>query len=205
MTPCKLNTLEKVVAAGNSAKTCCWHRCIFCKRIYAIWHHAIQRCHRPECATFKYYGNRGIQVCDEWHNSFNEFRHWALENGYHPNLELDRRDGNGHYCPNNCRWATHCEQQANTRSRGGTSQFKGVYWSKARSLWIAQIKQNGKARNLGGFISEDEAALVYDFEARIAFGTFAALTSRVTERLDACNSNFVSKMQINDGTCRECT
>jgi hypothetical protein len=54
---------------------------------------------------WKYYGSKGITVCDEW-KSFEPFRDWALANGFKPELQLDRIDGDGHYSPSNCRWVT---------------------------------------------------------------------------------------------------
>ncbi len=38
-----------------------------------------------------------------------------MENGYQPNLSIDRIEVNGNYSPDNCRWATKAQQVANTR------------------------------------------------------------------------------------------
>ena len=62
------------------------------------------------------YGGRGIRICDEWKNSFANFKEWALNNGYADNLTLDRINNNGNYEPNNCRWAT---IKQNTQSKNG--------------------------------------------------------------------------------------
>lgn len=62
-----------------------------------------------------YYGQRGIQICDEWKDDFMSFYTWAMQNGYNENLTLDRIDVNGNYAPSNCRWTT-LDVQARNRT-----------------------------------------------------------------------------------------
>lgn len=59
------------------------------------------------------YLNKGIIVCDEWKNDFLLFYNWSITNGFNIDLELDRIDNNGNYCPTNCRWITHQENCCN--------------------------------------------------------------------------------------------
>lgn len=75
----------------------------------------IYRCGIKSCPDYHNYGARGISVCDEW-LEFIVFKQWALANGYADNLTLDRRDVNGNYEPNNCKWATIIEQNNNKRN-----------------------------------------------------------------------------------------
>lgn len=75
-----------------------------------------ERCFRPNHKYFKDYGGRGITVCGEWKTNFLAFKKWAEANGYSEDLTLDRKDGNGNYTPDNCRWATMKEQQNNKRN-----------------------------------------------------------------------------------------
>ena len=87
-------------------------------RLYSIWLNMKQRCHNPKYKAFKYYGARGITVCDEWRHDYLAFKQWALENGYSEELTIDRIDVNGNYEPSNCRWTTwsvQCNNKRNTK------------------------------------------------------------------------------------------
>lgn len=78
---------------------------------YRIWKGIIQRCTNPARPAWKYYGGRGITVCDRWRYSFENF---FADMGPRPSgRSIDRIDNDGNYEPGNCRWATPQEQRAN--------------------------------------------------------------------------------------------
>lgn len=85
-------------------------------RLYNIWKAMRYRCNNKENKNYEYYGTRGIEVCDEWAKSYDNFKEWAINNGYDSNLTLDRIDTNKNYCPNNCKWSTSTEQNRNKRN-----------------------------------------------------------------------------------------
>lgn len=86
--------------------------------LYKTWQGIKRRCTKNGDPNYKRYGDRGITICDEWRDSFEAFKTWALENGYVEGLDrtqqsIDRIDGSKGYFPENCRWATAKEQSAN--------------------------------------------------------------------------------------------
>lgn len=99
-------------------------------RLYSIWGSMISRCHNENTKSYRWYGGKGVSVCDEWRNSFSKFKEWALNNGYDENnkeLTIDRIDFNGNYCPDNCRWIPFSEQTKNT-SRNRFFDYNGEKW-----------------------------------------------------------------------------
>lgn len=82
-------------------------------RLYRIWKNIKMRCLDPNKPDYKYYGGRGIKICDEWINNFKSFYDWAMSNGYKEALTIDRRENDGNYEPSNCRWVTMAAQNQN--------------------------------------------------------------------------------------------
>jgi hypothetical protein len=78
-------------------------------RLYQIWRVMRGRCQNPNAWAFRYYGGKGIRVCDEWNNNYLTFKNWALANGYDNELCLERVDKEGDYSPENCQWETRSE------------------------------------------------------------------------------------------------
>lgn len=85
--------------------------------LYKTWLSMKERCYNHNHAHYKDYGGRGIKICDAWKDNAKSFIEWCEANGWRRGLQVDRRENDGHYEPNNCRIST---RMANMRNRRNT-------------------------------------------------------------------------------------
>lgn len=99
---------------------------------YMAWSALKARCYNKKCPEYRFYGAKGIKVCDRWLNSFENF---LADVGRAPSKDhsLDRYPNQmGNYEPSNCRWAVEKEQHRN-KSSNKIFTINGV--SKCVSAW----------------------------------------------------------------------
>jgi hypothetical protein len=89
--------------------------------LYYIWYEMINRCYNTNHKSYKYYGAKGIKVCQRWLDSLENF---IEDMGERPeSYTVERVNRKGDYCKENCIWATRKVQQNNT-SRNVWLEFK---------------------------------------------------------------------------------
>lgn len=111
---------------------------------HSIWYGILTRCYNKKNHDYKYYGARGVTMCDEWRHSFTNFQTWLITNGYAVGcgLSVDRYpDNKGNYCPSNCRLATQ-RQQGNNRVNNVFFELNGE--KKTIAEWAYQYGVNRK-------------------------------------------------------------
>ena len=111
------------------------------EKLYHVWRSMIQRCTDPNVRNYYRYGGRGIKVL--W-KDYSEFRFDMLPT-YQDGLTIDRKDNDGHYCKENCKWSTYREQAINT-SRTINLTFNGKtqcisFWAKELGMKRATLEQ----------------------------------------------------------------
>lgn len=129
---------------------------------YTTWVDMIQRTCNVNNCNYKYYGARGITVCDRWKNSFGNF---INDMGIRPSKKysIERVDNNGNYEPINCRWATKLGQSHNRRTRSdNVSGYPGIWFDRTRGLWQAAIYENLKSVYVGRFNNLNDAIVARD-------------------------------------------
>ena len=147
---CECECGKKIVAPSGSlrsghTKSC---GCSYFKhgmsgtRLYTIWKGIIKRCTSVTAAEYKYYGGRGITVCNEWLD-FRQFYKDMIA-GYESHLTIDRIDNDKGYSKDNCRWSTFAEQSLN-RSNNVRYTYNGEtltlsQWAQKHNVLVQTIQ-----------------------------------------------------------------
>lgn len=113
------------------------------RKLQKVLRSMIYRYYNENNRVYKYYGGKGVIICDEWLQSFDNFYNWALLNGYKEGLSIDRIDVNGSYSPENCRWAT-MKEQARNRTNTVLVEYNGKKmtlreWSEELNISLRTI------------------------------------------------------------------
>lgn len=144
--------------------------------LYEVWASMKKRCDNPNCNSYRDYGGRGISYQDSW-GTFENF-YLDMFDGYAPNLELDRRDVNGNYTKENCRWVESGINAHNRRKRKG-SKCASIGVCMKGDKFRATLTFEGILVLRKSFLLEYDAALAYDDASEEYYGDRPNKTIRV--------------------------
>lgn len=142
-------------------------------KLYDTWAGIVYRCTNPKSKSYSDYGGRGIKICDRWLESFDNF-FYDMGPKPSPDHSIDRKDVNGDYCPENCRWATFAVQARNKRSNiylthNGKTQHlldwaeeTGIPWNTIR----ARIQRDGMTDSEALTTPVRESNKLYSFDGK---------------------------------------
>lgn len=104
-------------------------------KLYERWISMIYRCTNPKHSAYKWYGARGIRVCNEW-QSYEGYKKWVMATRPNETYTVERIDVDGDYCPDNCKWIP-LSEQANNRTSCIMITHEGV--TKNLTEWCSEL------------------------------------------------------------------
>jgi hypothetical protein len=117
------------------------------------------RCYNKNSKAYKYYGHKGIVICEEWLQNPYSFVEWGIKNGYKEGLEIDRKNPFGNYEPLNCRFVS---KLINAQNKKNINKSKGAVFRKNTNRWYCSITHNKKNFFIGNFDKKEDALIAYD-------------------------------------------
>ena len=110
------------------------------------------RCYDENNKDYRWYGAKGVQICNEWLKNPLSFETWSTQNGYRNDLTIDRIDSDGDYSPENCQWIPLKE---NSRKAGKVNwitvngeTLTGRQWAEKLNLGVNRINTIIRERGL---------------------------------------------------------
>ena len=115
-------------------------------KLRAVLYGIRKRCFDSNCKIYKYYGGKGVTVCDRWLGKDGVANFIKdMQPTFKPDLTIERLDVSKDYMPENCRWAT-VREQANNRTNNRFITYKGrtmtmAYWAEEVGIKYKTLAQ----------------------------------------------------------------
>ncbi len=143
--------------------------------VYTVWAAMLSRCKNRSQDSYKYYGGKGIKVCERWHS----FENFFSDMGEKPkNKSLDRINSMMGYGPDNCRWATDMEQANNKTNNRRISAF-GKNFTLAEWSRVTGIKSTTITQRIDEYGWDTERALLIKKRGRKKSGRLPVLSGAI--------------------------
>lgn len=114
--------------------------------------HMMDSCYNEKSKDYRFYGSKGITVCDDWIKNPQAFNDWAINNGYNDSFAIGRKDTNEGFSPNNCILTTVAEaakwKSTTTRITVDDITDSGKGWARKLNLGINHINKYLKANGM---------------------------------------------------------
>jgi len=114
--------------------------------LYGVWINMKARCSNKKHDMYHRYGGRGITICEKWVDSFQSFYNDMID-GYAYGLQIDRRNNDGNYEPDNCRWLTRAENMQNSSKAKLT--FEQVLMIRIKNNYGISVRSLSVMYNMG--------------------------------------------------------
>lgn len=133
---------------------------------YSVYKGMTDRCYKPDHSAYRWYGEEGVVVCDEWldpYEGFWKFVEWHDQN-IPEGMTMDKDNAAKLYSPETVKAGTNMQQRLNTRAikSHNTSGTQGVRWVESVGAWSCNMDIFKQKVFIGNFDSQEEAKSVYD-------------------------------------------
>ena len=99
---------------------------------YNSWRKARERVYNPNAMGYKYYGGKGVEMCNRW----DSFENFLFDMGERPvDTTIDRINPFGNYERTNCRWSSR-QVQANNKRRRAACQLGSTVSAPSLVSWV---------------------------------------------------------------------